>query len=226
MSTATVYSERFPQKTRARREVARAKRRGILKQQPCEKCGATKTHAHHDDYAKPLDVRWLCALHHKEWHAQNGQGANGGAGELLSPGTATDISGHRFGGLTVIRRVDSTPYGVLWECRCGCGSRTRRTAASLNYAVRAGAAPSCRDCASGRFNETRRRRARLQRFLRMWKETGSLYCDVSEGISVNESGAIGSPAVDPSFWELTGAHDRTLLNVSDAYSELVGAGVM
>ena len=36
---------------------------------PCEICGQ-KAHAHHDDYAKPLEVRWLCALHHHRHHAK------------------------------------------------------------------------------------------------------------------------------------------------------------
>lgn len=38
---------------------------------PCEKCGAKKVHAHHCDYAKPLEVIWLCPKHHKEWHKNN-----------------------------------------------------------------------------------------------------------------------------------------------------------
>lgn len=38
---------------------------------PCEKCGR-KAHAHHDDYDKPLDVRWLCPKHHKEHHMATG----------------------------------------------------------------------------------------------------------------------------------------------------------
>lgn len=34
----------------------------------CEKCGAPKAHAHHDDYTKPLDVRWLCRSCHGVEH--------------------------------------------------------------------------------------------------------------------------------------------------------------
>lgn len=48
-----------------------------IKKQPCEVCGKTKSHAHHDDYSKPFDVRWLCAAHHSEWHKENGEGKNG-----------------------------------------------------------------------------------------------------------------------------------------------------
>lgn len=45
-------------------------RDGRLIRQPCEVCGA-KAQAHHDDYGKPLDVRWLCSSHHAEWHKHN-----------------------------------------------------------------------------------------------------------------------------------------------------------
>lgn len=38
-----------------------------LERQPCEICGA-KAEAHHEDYNKPLEVRWLCFKHHREWH--------------------------------------------------------------------------------------------------------------------------------------------------------------
>lgn len=44
-----------------------AVRNGTLKKKPCEQCGDTKRiHAHHDDYSKPLKVRWLCPVHHGE----------------------------------------------------------------------------------------------------------------------------------------------------------------
>lgn len=33
-----------------------------------------KVCAHHDDYRRPLDIRWLCFACHKKWHAKNGEG--------------------------------------------------------------------------------------------------------------------------------------------------------
>lgn len=56
--------------------VGNALRDGRLKKKPCEICGCKKSHGHHDNYAKPLDVRWLCDFHHNEWHTKNGEGAN------------------------------------------------------------------------------------------------------------------------------------------------------
>src|SRR6185295_8453314 len=41
---------------------------GTLVRQPCRECGKPKTHAHHDDYSRPLDVVWLCHLHHQLHH--------------------------------------------------------------------------------------------------------------------------------------------------------------
>lgn len=51
-------------------------RNGLLNKEPCEVCGNDKVHAHHDDYAKPMSVNWLCDIHHNEWHRDNGEGLN------------------------------------------------------------------------------------------------------------------------------------------------------
>lgn len=57
-------------KNAARRAVRYAIARGEIVRQPCEVCGATSptVHAHHDDYAAPLNVRWLCFTHHVRQH--------------------------------------------------------------------------------------------------------------------------------------------------------------
>ena len=41
---------------------------GKLVRQPCETCGELVVEGHHDDYTKPLEVRWLCKKHHNEHH--------------------------------------------------------------------------------------------------------------------------------------------------------------
>lgn len=62
-----------PDKYAAHIATNNAIRDGKLTKQPCEVCGTMKNiHAHHDDYSKPLDVRWLCAAHHRQWHRNNG----------------------------------------------------------------------------------------------------------------------------------------------------------
>ena len=49
----------------------------MVKSSKCECCGdSTRVEGHHDDYAKPLEVRWLCAVCHKKWHKENGEGLN------------------------------------------------------------------------------------------------------------------------------------------------------
>ena len=60
--------EKDPIEERARQTVRNAVKRGSLVRLPCEVCGEAKSEGHHDDYDKPLDVRWLCRTHHVEHH--------------------------------------------------------------------------------------------------------------------------------------------------------------
>jgi hypothetical protein len=71
------YRRENPIKVAAQEMVIHAIRRGEIKRLPCEVCGNEKTHGHHDDYAKPLEVRFLCAKHHYQWHFENGEAPNG-----------------------------------------------------------------------------------------------------------------------------------------------------
>ena len=51
----------------AHRIVMAARNSGFLKPEPCEICGEfLGVHAHHEDYSKPLEVRWLCVSHHTQ----------------------------------------------------------------------------------------------------------------------------------------------------------------
>lgn len=58
---------KYPEKFKCRAICTQAVRSGKLFKQPCEVCGNQKSEAHHEDYDKPLDVIWLCRLHHREY---------------------------------------------------------------------------------------------------------------------------------------------------------------
>ena len=70
------YIESNPVKRRAHVITGNAIKGSRLFKEPCEVCGSSVVHAHHDDYAKPLNIRWLCPAHHQEWHDKNGEGLN------------------------------------------------------------------------------------------------------------------------------------------------------
>ncbi len=64
------FIEQNPVKRAAHIAIGNALRDGKLIRQTCEVCGE-RSQAHHDDYSKPLEVRWLCAKHHADWHKHN-----------------------------------------------------------------------------------------------------------------------------------------------------------
>ena len=77
-----------------------------------------------------------------------------------------EISGHRYGRLTVIERVGSSDTGKsLWRCVCECGNEVRTTAGNLRSQI----ATSCGCSRSGARIENRREALEkyiYQRFLR------------------------------------------------------------
>jgi hypothetical protein len=68
-------SPEFLQKRTAQQALKSAVRDGKLVRQPCEACAKNghvqygTSHGHHEDYSKPLEVIWLCSLHHRWVHA-------------------------------------------------------------------------------------------------------------------------------------------------------------
>ena len=51
---------KYPEKVKARLAGQ------VLQKETCEVCGNPVAEAHHDDYSKPWEVRWLCKKHHEE----------------------------------------------------------------------------------------------------------------------------------------------------------------
>ena len=60
-----------PETRSAHQAVRQAVETGVLtRPDACEECGREcRPQAHHDDYAKPLDVAWLCVRCHQRLHA-------------------------------------------------------------------------------------------------------------------------------------------------------------
>lgn len=71
VASKKLWLDRNPEKRRAHILVKNAIRSGELVKEPCEQCGSLENiEAHHDDYARPLDVKWLCVEHHNEYHVK------------------------------------------------------------------------------------------------------------------------------------------------------------
>jgi hypothetical protein len=61
------WKSNYPNRRAAQVALGNAVRSGAIKKQPCFVCGQ-KAQAHHPDYDRPLDVVWLCAVHHAKVH--------------------------------------------------------------------------------------------------------------------------------------------------------------
>lgn len=69
LAVAKQWRKNHPLAYKAQTAVGNAIRDGKLKKFPCVICGTTKNiHAHHKNYARPLDVLWLCAKCHHRLH--------------------------------------------------------------------------------------------------------------------------------------------------------------
>ena len=71
IARAIKYQKANPEKRKAHDAVRTAVRNGSLVRLPCSECGETNTEAHHYAYDMPLDVIWLCSMHHKQLHKEH-----------------------------------------------------------------------------------------------------------------------------------------------------------
>lgn len=58
---------RYPKKLIARKIAQKAIADGLIERKPCQACGLPNGQAHHDDYSKPLELKFFCPLHHREY---------------------------------------------------------------------------------------------------------------------------------------------------------------
>jgi len=77
---AKAYRKTEAGKASVKKSITKYEKRNLLKRRaweaaaklpkkPCEVCGKDKhIHKHHDDYKKPLEVVYLCVVHHKARH--------------------------------------------------------------------------------------------------------------------------------------------------------------
>lgn len=87
-------------KDRAHNLVEKAIKRGaLINPHVCSSCGSSgqfkdgrsSIQAHHDDYDKPLEVRWLCQKCHHEWHKNNKALNETDQEKTMEPSAAIDI---------------------------------------------------------------------------------------------------------------------------------------
>lgn len=65
-------NKKYPEKFLARQKLNYHLKSGnLVKPSHCIQCPEAKIYAHHPDYSKPLEVLWLCSVHHFEEHKKN-----------------------------------------------------------------------------------------------------------------------------------------------------------
>lgn len=74
------WQRNHPIEHSAHNKVYRAKKAGRLKPMPCERCSSNDAHAHHEDYLKPMDIKWLCPSCHvtRHWEIRRQEGGQNG----------------------------------------------------------------------------------------------------------------------------------------------------
>lgn len=72
MHKVNIYNRKWEkqnhEKYLAHKIVCELIRNNKLKKLPCVICNKSNAHAHHIDYSTPLEIIWLCPLHHKKIH--------------------------------------------------------------------------------------------------------------------------------------------------------------
>lgn len=87
--------ERKDAKRGAHRTIAHLIKRGVIKRpERCQECKRPcRAHAHHDDYNKPREVRFLCPRCHRRWHSKHTpKGVSRAVQILLDEDVALEIS--------------------------------------------------------------------------------------------------------------------------------------
>jgi hypothetical protein len=73
LETTRKYEKENPEKISAQRKVRKAVQFGrLIRSETCQICNKiSKTHGHHEDYSKPLEVIWMCSICHLYHHQKH-----------------------------------------------------------------------------------------------------------------------------------------------------------
>jgi hypothetical protein len=71
VSSQTKWNSAHPKELWAHSALRSALRKGLIVRGKCEVCGAEGTDGHHADYDRPMQVNWLCRLHHRHVHMKD-----------------------------------------------------------------------------------------------------------------------------------------------------------